>query len=219
MFVILVCGSQLSHGVKLDCEFQVGQLFFVGTFYSCVVTSLNNPYNNLTIEGYLGEHMTNKNDADVKAIWIHDTNTKYIPTNLGYFPHLIALRIMNTQLVEIKTEDFHGMRDLKIIGFYSNKLSSIPLDVFATLTKLRNIDLRKNQIEELPNGIFKNNLELEDIHLQHNKIKYLGTEMFNGLKKLNSVELSFNICINKDYRGASKINQMKDDIKLDSVLL
>ena len=129
----------------------------VGSFYSCVVTSLDNPNNNLKIDGYSGEHKANKNDADVKGIYILGTNTKYIPTNLGTFSNLTALRMWRTQLVEIKAKNFHGMQDLEILSFHGNKLSSVPLDVFATLTKLKYIYFSENQIEELPNGIFKNN--------------------------------------------------------------
>ena len=126
-----------------------------------------------------------------KAIYIHGTNTKYIPTNLGSFSNLTALRMESTQLIEIKAKDFHGMQDLESINFYNNKLSAVPLDAFATLTKLRImkiplklrfIYLSENQIEELPNEIFKNNLELEVIYLWNNRIKYLGTEIFNNLK-------------------------------------
>ena len=95
MLIILVCGSQLSHGMKLECEFE-DDYIGVDLSYSCKVTSLYNPYNNVTIEGYLGEHKANKNDADVKGIYIHDTNTEYIPTNLGSFFNLTALSMANT---------------------------------------------------------------------------------------------------------------------------
>ena len=183
--LILVCGSQLSHGVKLKCKFGDEYYFVFGFLYSCVVSSLVNSNNNLMIDGYSGEHEANKNDADIKAIWIYDTNTKYIPTNLGSLFNLTVLRMWNTQLIEIKAEDFHGMQDLEFLSFHKNKLSSVLLDVFATLTKLRLIILGYNQIEELPNGIFKNNLKLEEIYLNDNKIKYLGTEIFHVLKKLN----------------------------------
>ena len=141
LFVILVCGSQLSHGVKLDCEFIDVNHYLVGKLYSCCVSSFDNPINNLSIDGYYGEHEANKNDADVKGILFRGTNTKYIPTNLGTLFNLTALSMENTQLVEIKAEDFHGMQDLESISFWDNKLSSVPLGAFATLTKLRFISL------------------------------------------------------------------------------
>ena len=214
MFVILVCGSQLSHGVKLDCEFKNLNFGVVGILYSCFVTSFDNPHNNLNIEGYSGKHKANKNDTDVKGIRIFNTNTKYIPTNLGSLFNLTALRMVRTQLVEIKAEDFQGMQDLEDISFWNNKLSSVPLDAFTTLTKLRYIYLNANQIEELPNGIFKNNLELEEIHLLNNRIICLGTELFNDLENLYYVDLEGNICVNKRYNGATEINQLKEDIKM-----
>ena len=221
--MILVCGSHLCHEEKLNCEFRDISYDIVGTLYSCVVTTLDNLQNNLTIDGYSGDHMTNKNDADVKAITNRNTNTKYIPTNLGSFSNLIALDMDNSQLVEIKAKDFHGMQSLEQISLSDNKLSSVPLDAFATLTKLRFISLRRNQIEELPNDIFKNNLELVGINLYKNRIKYLGTEILNDLKKLNSVDLRYNICVSKYYNGITKItkkkkkiyDQLKEDIKIN----
>ena len=57
--------------------------FTLGTFHTCDVTSLDNTNNNITITGHNGVHQSNKNDADVKVIYIHDTNTKYMPECLG----------------------------------------------------------------------------------------------------------------------------------------
>ena len=118
--------------MKLNCGFRDIR-YDIGTLYSCDVTFLVNPHNNVTIDGYLGKHTPNKSDADVKAIFIHETNTKYIPTNLGSFSNLTALRMWHTQLVEIKAKDFHGMQDLEFLSFHGNKLSSVPLDVFLEL--------------------------------------------------------------------------------------
>ena len=127
MLIILVCGSQLSYGVKLKCEFKVEEIFISGTFYSCKVTSLDNPQNNLMIEGYSGYHRANKNDADVKGILIQNKNTKYIPTNLGSFSNLTALSIQSIELIEIKAKDFHGMQDLESISFWYNYLLCLNL--------------------------------------------------------------------------------------------
>ena len=78
--MILVSGSKLSYGVKLNCLVGVVGYNVIGTFYFCELTSLDNPN---SIDGYSGEHEANKNDADVKLIPIVNTNIKYIPTNLG----------------------------------------------------------------------------------------------------------------------------------------
>ena len=152
VMLMILCGSQFSHGEKLNCKFEVNSM---DSLYTCEVTTFVNPHNNVTIDGYLGEHEATKNGADVNKIYIHDTNTKYIPTNLGSLFYLTFLDMDGTKLVEIKSKDFHGMQNLKYLFLSDNILKSVPLDAFTTLTKLKVIYLGANQIEELPNGIFK----------------------------------------------------------------
>ena len=73
---------QIIQGENLNCQF-INKAFSFGTIYTCEVTSLDNTNNNITITGHNGVHQSNKNDEDDKAIYIHDTNTKYLPKGLG----------------------------------------------------------------------------------------------------------------------------------------
>ena len=93
--MILCGGLHLSHGEKLNCQFKDGTFHLVGNVYYCSVTSLDNSKNNLTIDGFTGVHVANRNDNDVKGIYIHNTNTKYIPANLGFLFNLTALSLQN----------------------------------------------------------------------------------------------------------------------------
>ena len=203
----------MTFGENLNCKFRIVQ-YTVGNYYSCEVISLDNTNNNMVITGHNGVHQSNKNDKDVKGIYIHDTNAKFIPDNLG---HLFNLTVFHTgfiQLVEINAQKFIGMSDIEYLYLHGHKLSAIPLNAFTKLTKLKLIDLNKNQIEELPNGIFSNNLNLEQISLYQNKLKFLGSTLFDGLTKLNYVRLKENICINTDYSGLTSIIQLKYDINM-----
>ena len=187
--LMVVCGGiQLSCGEELKCEFKT-ETYAVGTLYSCKVTTLNNENNNKTITGSNGVHLTNKNDNDVKAIFIHNTNNKFISTNLGSLFNLKALHMERTQLIEIKSNDFQGMQDLEHLNLWENQLTELSSDVFSTLPKLRFIDL------------------------SFNKIKYIASDTFDNLNKLNDVYLESNICLNKNYNGASTITQLKQDIQ------
>ena len=182
--MIILCGVlHLSHGEKLKCQFKDGGFGYVGTVYYCSVTSLDNSLNNMTIDGFAGVHMTNKNDNDVKGINIHDTNTKYIPANLG-FSHLTVLLVQSSDLIEIKIENFLGMQELQNLDFYGNKITSLASDTFSTLKKLKYLSLMSNQIEVIPSYLFSNNLNLEFIDLNNNKIKYIGSGVFDQLNKL-----------------------------------
>ncbi|CAO1293849.1 unnamed protein product, partial [Diamesa serratosioi] len=116
----VLCGAiEKKHGIILNCEFHSM------TYYTCVVTSLDNTNNNMVITGYSGVHKENKTDADVKEIWIH---AKYIPTGLGSLFNLTTLYMQNTQLVEIKSQDFAGMENLTNLYLDGNKLTSVPID-------------------------------------------------------------------------------------------
>ena len=104
----------MCYGDQLKCDF-INVDFKVNQYdslYSCQVTSLDNSN---TINGYNGVHNTNKNDKDVKGIWIHDTNAKYIPENLGSLFNITLFDMINSNLVEIKTKDFCGMQDLELL--------------------------------------------------------------------------------------------------------
>ena len=125
MFVTLCGGIHFCYGERLKCDFMLVDFKFKNEYvslYKCKVTSLDNSN---TIIGYNGVHNTNKNDKDVKGIWIHDTNAKYIPENLGSLFNIISFAVEHSNLVEIKSKDFRGMQDLdrlnvgKSVAFYS----------------------------------------------------------------------------------------------------
>ena len=102
--------------------------FTFGTFYTCEVTSLDNKNNKMVITGHNGVHQSKKNDADVKVIYIDDTNTKYIPEGLGTLFNLTYFVSVNSQLVEINAEMFEGMDNLEKLYLDLNKLTSVPLN-------------------------------------------------------------------------------------------
>ena len=64
----------------------------------------------MTIDGFTGSHMAYKTENDVRGIYIHNTNAKYIPANLGVLSHLTVLLVKNSNLIEIEAENFLGMQ-------------------------------------------------------------------------------------------------------------
>ena len=208
MLLILCGGLHLSQSEKLKCQFGVRTFSYVGNVYFCFATSLDNSLNIMTIDDYTGAHLANKNDNDVNGIFIQNTNTKYIPANLGFLFNLTAFIVRNSNLIEIKAENFLGMQNLEFLSLFDNKLTSLASDTFSSITKLKYIGLSFNQIEMIPSNLFSNNLNLVEINLNNNKIKHIGSGVFDGLKKLIKVDLSGNICIDN---GFSDINQLKED--------
>ena len=208
--MILCGGLHLSHGETLKCEFREWSFSYVGNMYYCDVTSLDNSFNNMTIDGFTGVHMAGRTDNNVRGIGIHNTNTKYIPANLGVLFNLTTLIVESSNVIEIKAENFLGMQELQVLSLYDNKLRSLASDTFSTLTKLGYLSLFKNQLEVIPSNLFSNNMNLETIDLDDNQIKYIGSGVFDQLQKLDIVNLSGNICVSENY---DDIIQLKEDVK------
>lgn len=210
--LMFICGEiQLCVGEIMQCHFIELKYNLAGFLYSCEVNSLDNQNNNMSITGSTGNHTTDKNNENVKGIYIHNTNTKYIPKNLGCLFNLTELLMQNTELIEIKSIDFHGMQDLQYLSFYGNKLTTLPTDVFNTLTKLRIINLSHNQIEVLTNGLFDHNLNLDGIWIHFNTIRFIESGLFDRLLKLDYVNLDGNVCLSKRYFRVT-FNKLKADI-------
>lgn len=211
--LMVVCGGfKLICGEELKCDFTNVKHSDVGNLYTCFVTSLINLNKTMTIKSSTGIHERNKNNNDVKGIYIHDTNTKFIPENLGSVFNLTSFAMAKTQLIEIKSTNFQQMQDLELLSLYGNNLTVIPTDVFSTLMKLRIIGLGSNQIEEIPQRLFDNNFNLEVILLWDNKIIIVASGIFDNLKKLSVVYFERNVCINKRYNGTREIIQLKNDL-------
>lgn len=217
--MILANGIQLANCKKLNCEFNNNDHSYVVTLYSCSVSSLENHYDNIIIDGYTGYHLPFKNDWDVNEMNIYDTNTKYIPANIGIFFKITFFQMIKSQLMEIRSKDFNQMQKLELLSLLNNKLTFLPLDVFSTLTNLRILELGNNHIEEIQNGVFDNNLNLEEIYMANNQIKYIGPNSLNRLAKLNDGYFVDNIYVDKKYQGSKEINQLKKDIKTNCYLL
>ena len=164
----------------------------------------------MTIDGFTGVHTANKNYIDVRGTYIQNTNTKYIAANIGLRSNLTALIVQNSNLIEIKAENFFGLQELEYLNLYANKITSLSSDTFSTLTKLKYLILSSNQLEVIPFNLFSNNLNLEFIDLYNNKIKYVGSGVFDEMKKLKVVYLFGNICVNENFIN---IIQLKEDMK------
>lgn len=182
----------------------------------CSVNLLENLNDNKIITGYNGVHISYKNETDVKAIYIYKTNTYHIPANLGILFNLTSFVVHESNLIEIRSNDFNGMQDLEQLSVNKNRLTFLPMDAFTRLTKLKNLNLNKNLIEEIPNDLFSNNLNLETVDVRSNKIKYIGSAVFYGLAKLK-VYLDDNICMDNNYEESSAIIQLKEDIRANYI--
>lgn len=159
--------------MDLKCEYKMESLIgFSKKFYTCMINSVSiTSIDNRTIPPFVGVHHDDKSDNDVEAVWISDSVVKFFPQGLSrIFPQLIAMSIFNCGLIQITRDDLKGLGSLEAIYLNSNKLTTLPNDLFEDMPKLKRI-------------IFYNN-----------KLKYVSSELLESIKdnELSLVNFSEN---------------------------
>ncbi|XP_072916178.1 vasorin b isoform X1 [Hemitrygon akajei] len=93
----------------------------------------------------------------------------------------------------LRSEDFAGLRELKLLHLSHNKISELPGQIFRPLASLYNLDLSANQITEITNETFTGLRDLERLYLQKNKIASIQAGAFEDLVSLVELKLQDNL--------------------------
>ena len=214
--VLLYGGLYSIYGEILTCDFQdINFQRNYGSYYTCIVTGLENPFNNKTIDGYKGDHEANRTNEDVKFIYSYWTDVDYIPAEMGLLYQITGLFMQFSELKEIEPSSFEGMEELEILDLSSNRLTTLPADCFEDLHKLRIVAFTYNQLEGLPADLFMMNTKLESIDFVGNYITYIAPDLFDFLPKVTFITFHLNFCLNKIYNGTTAIAQIKHDISVN----
>lgn len=119
-------------------------------------------------------HLTGKNNSDVKNLMIRNQVLGLVPRNIGdFFPNLEALDIVNAEITEISRGDFAG------------------------LPQLRQLDFFRNNISHLGSNLFEGSPLMEAFSLYYNPVSRVGYDAFKGLDQLTSLHFSVTKCINE----------------------
>ena len=145
--------------------------------YTCVVSSSTKiMQRGVKIKEFKGKHLNKFGLQNVKAIWFENMICNFIPRGIhDNFPNLIALGVLNSQLLGVSREDLEELDEkLIFIYFHSNPLTSLPDNLFVNMKRLREISIVNN------------------INLMHMTSKLIENVIDNGLKY---VDFSKNGCI------------------------
>lgn len=162
----------------INCRF-IHQYWGDDTKYTCFITSaaITAPNTKVNIRTNTN-HEEEKRNLDVEAIKFEDTIVEYFPKGLNdIFPNVTALSIDNCGLKAISREDLEGLEDLTTFYLTSNKLKSIPSNLFSDMKKLSRISFYGNNLETVSSKLlrmmryqnltmvnFGNNTKIDDLY-------------------------------------------------------
>lgn len=106
---------------------------------------------------------------------------------------------------------------LEYLSLASNKIKSLPSNVFGNLLDLRGLYLNSNLIQEFSHLLLKRNLKLDEVWLQDNQLELISSNMSEAMPHLKNIYLTGNICISKDFRDITEKNvmQVKKEIAMN----
>lgn len=104
--------------------------------------------------------------------------------------NLKELNLKDNRLTELSS--LSRLASLSDITLSSNRLSSLPENIFRNVSLLENLDLSENQLQFLPKNIFSNLSTIKAIHLHKNNLSKVDGKLFEDQILLEQLFLSDN---------------------------
>lgn len=138
---------------------------------------------------------------EVELVEFKGNNVKYIPNEIfKKFPNLAFVYVQsNTKLDVLKASYFMEAVNLKILRVMDNPFTYLESNLFAGAKNLEVINLQNNSIESIHKDAFNGLNLLKFLYLDRNQISALNLNTFSKLLKLQVLNLSFNICVQKNF--------------------
>lgn len=135
-----------------------------------------------------GNHTAGFTDEDVQSVTIKSSIIHFLNNELFMkFPHLERLKIINSELLEIKPNAFSKC-NLHLLSI-EDELQTVPSRVFQNCSVIKEITLQKIS-EVLPDDVFYGLDSLEKLNLDDNKIEILPE--LSNLRNLVELSLAMN---------------------------
>ena len=159
--------------------------------YACTIEDFT--YNDQNeIINVLGDHLTDKTDADVQVIRIiiSSFSVKTVPSQLfKIFPNMEEVFMEAVGLETIHVGDFNGAEKLKLLHMSYNNLQSIESGSFLDSPNLEIVNLEGNRFVQIQEGAFEGANNIKEINLEGNRLTSLGT-FFKDCPLLEVLHLS-----------------------------
>ena len=105
---------------------------------------------------------------------------------------ITTLNLRSRRVGSLKEGDFDGLYGLQDLYLDQNRLTDLPLELFADLSNLQELRLKNNQLTDLPDGLLAGLQSLKRLDLSDNQLAELPQGLVAGLSNLEELHLSNN---------------------------
>ena len=150
-----------------NCQFQPTFWITLLNVYTCKATLTD--LNTTTLTQVRGDHFPDRTNDQVEFLWVYDQDVDFIPSNIdAFFPNIRGILWAKTNLSVITLDDLRQFPKLTFFNCYTNKLRSIPGDLFTFARSATYINLADNLIEHVGEGLLDGMNNLEKVGFERN---------------------------------------------------
>jgi Leucine rich repeat len=160
----------------------------------------------LTIIDSIEFSFSTARDEKMEGLWLTGKSVTFLPIQVNEtFPNLMIYEAGSLSIKELARENFLGLKKLKSLNLYGNKIERIASDIFIDLTSLENLILCEN---------FQfSTFFYCCLILDNNQLQFIHPNVFKSLKNLQKVFLRENRCIDEDFEGKTEILKLTHGLK------
>jgi len=173
----------------------------LSTIYYCTVQNSVNitSLDAAQVDNITGTHLTGKNNDNVEGIYVPQGQVHYFPRGLNtIFRNLKGIYIQNTGLKEIHQRDLKYFPKLMVLDLISSNLEIIEENLFEFNPDLEQIYLQSNKITHIDPNVFDNLIKVKTLNLLENTC--INTQAYNNPTGVqNVIKTAKAQCTNSDY--------------------
>ena len=171
--IVLVIFASQYEAIKFDCVYSIEDWVILDKSYGCSVKNLKIEAGDETLVSVTKSHLKGKTSKDVLTLNIENATVHTLPKNIDKsFPNLKGLRVAQSKLRSISSEDLKPFPALRVLCLWANHLTT------------------------LDGNLLVNNPNLEFVNFGSNAIQHVGPKFFSPLTKLIAAYFEENTCIN-----------------------
>ncbi len=129
----------------------------------------------------------------VRTLKIIDTPVESINSDdFSGLENLTHLYLYNNRLRDIQAGAFKNLKSLRHLVISRNMLDEVDENMLSSLKDLNHLDLSNNFLQKLPKNLLSFTPQLQYLNLSHNSLGSIDDEIFFSLPRLQHLDLSYN---------------------------